>query len=94
MQTTFVSEFLATGGAVTIRIYDPVTELEVSTSNDTCDENGSTGLYKWDLSKITTTPSSYKEYAYKMTDGSEERAGIAKYDNFFDQYIVTETAEV
>ena len=75
---------------VTIALYDPLvaTATPISLTTDVCLEVGTTGLYMWDMSKLTTTPQPYKEYGYVMTDGATKVGGILAYDNFFSQYLV------
>ncbi len=90
MPLTHTSEFLATGGVVTIKLYDLITHVEVSTDSNACTEIGVTGEYKWDKSNLTTIPVEYQEYAYTFTDGSESRSGVASYDDFLIQYITFE----
>ena len=82
--------FFPTGQAdVVLTLYDPLTSNAVPTDSDACVEYGSTGLYVWDLSKVTTLPASYKEYGYVMTDGATSSGGTVVYDPLFiEQYIV------
>jgi|SRR3990172_540636 len=73
--------YFTTGGTVTISLYDPINGDVVSLSSNACPEIGTTGLYVWDTTKLTTQPSGYQEYAYKMTNGTAFSGGIL---NMFD----------
>ena len=83
--------FFPTGQAdVVVTLYDPLvaSATPVSLTSNVCVEVGGTGLYLWDMTKITTTPQPYKEYGYVMTDGATKVGGIIAYDSFFSQYLV------
>ena len=82
--------YFPTGSSVTITLYDPLVAAPtaISVTSDACVEVGTTGLYMWDMSKLTTLPQPYKEYGYVMTDNSTKVGGIVAYDDFFSQYLV------
>ena len=91
------AEFFTSGqGDVVITLYDQ--ELAgasvVSLTSSVCVEVGSTGLYMWDMTKITTLPTPRKEYGYIMTDGATSEGGIITYDEFLIQYIIHENMEI
>ena len=91
------AEVFPTGqGDVVITLYDQEASGSdaVSLTSSACDEIGATGVYIWDLSKITTLPTPRKEYAYVMTDGATSLGGIITYDDFLIQYIIHENMEI
>ena len=67
--------YFTTGGSVTIVIYDLVDDSIVATSSDVCREIASTGVYVWGLDALTVQPNGYKQYGWRMTDGSTFDAG-------------------
>jgi hypothetical protein len=59
-----------TSGTVTIKIIDLSDDSLVSLTSNSCVESTNIpGLYKFDVSANMTLPSTYKNYAYEMTDG-------------------------
>jgi len=68
--------YFTTGGTVTIGLYDPITGASVSLISNACLEIDVTGLYIWDSTNLTTQPSGYQEYVWKMTNGSTYNGGI------------------
>jgi hypothetical protein len=85
------AEFFPTGQVdVVITLYDPEVAgaIAIPLDSDVCVEVGSTGLYMWDMSKITTLPTPRKEYGYLMTDGSTSQGGVIMYDDFLVQYLI------
>jgi len=94
---TNIAEYFTTGGTVTIALYNPITGNSIALNNNSCLEIGSTGLFVWDTSEITTQPTSYQEYAWKMTDGTAAEGGVkvlnpinVDEDNFLIQYLIHE----
>ena len=67
--------YFATGSSVSIVIYDPVDSSIVATDTGACVEIGATGVFAWSLDNLTTQPAGYKQYAWRMTDGSAFEAG-------------------
>jgi len=63
--------YFATGSTVTITIYDVTTGGTVATDSAACGELGSSGIFVWDIENLTVMPITYKEYAFKMTDGAD-----------------------
>lgn len=85
------AEFFPTGqGDVVIVLYEPSDGSTITLDSSVCTELGSTGVYIWDIANITTLPTPYKEYAYKMTDGATSESGMIYYDDFLIQYIIHE----
>lgn len=68
--------YFSTSGTVTISLYDPITGTAISLSSNACSEINATGLYIWGSTKLTTQPSGYQEYAWKMTNGTTYAGGI------------------
>jgi hypothetical protein len=62
---------------VTIVLYHPVSGDVISLVNNTCPEIAS-GLYIWNSSKLTSQPTGYQEYAWRMTDGFTFAGGIIR----------------
>ncbi len=87
------AEFFPTGQVdVVITLYDPdvAGAVPIALDSNVCVEVGTTGLYMWDMSKITTIPQPRKEYGYLMTDGSTSSGGVIIYDDFLTQYLIHE----
>jgi len=59
-----------TGATVTIALYDLSTEASVTLTSSSCNEVGSTGVFAWSTSNITTQPTTLKEYLWIMTDST------------------------
>lgn len=83
--------YFATGSTVTIALYDPVTGATISLDDNTCKEIGSTGMFVWDVANLTTQPTGYQEYVYRMSDGTNYEGGII---NMFDQTAANQIAEL
>jgi hypothetical protein len=65
---TAKGEFPTGDTGVTIDLYNTATGASVTLDDDACTEIGSTGIYVWKYSNITTTPTAAIEYAYTMTN--------------------------
>ena len=90
-----VAEYFPTGQLdVVITVYNPITGAVVALDNNQCVEIPGTGVYLWDITKITTQSIPYKEFPYKMTDGSNTSSGMVPYDNFLIQYIIHEEMDL
>ena len=59
-----------TGKTVTIEVYDAATGNAVAVDTNACTEIGTTGMFTWAISNLTTEPTSFVQYAYVMTDNS------------------------
>lgn len=68
-QPTILGKF-DTGSTVTIDLYDLSDESSVTLTSDSCNEVGSTGVFIWSTSNITTQPTTLKEYLWIMSDGT------------------------
>ncbi len=89
------ADFFPTGqNDVTIILYDTADNSVESLDNSSCVEIGATGIYIWEISKITSIPTVYKEFAYKMTDGATSEGGIITFDDFLTQYIMHENMDI
>jgi len=75
------AEAFPTSSTVTIELFDPITGDAISLDDNACPEISVTGLYIWDTTKLTTQPSGYQEYVWKMTDSITVKGGII---NMFD----------
>ena len=90
--------YFPTGSTVTIELYDPPTGQTIALDDNTCEEIGITGVFVWDTSKLTTQPTGYQEYAWRMTDGTNFVAdsivilqdALVNYDSL-SEYIVNKT---
>jgi hypothetical protein len=75
--------YFATGSTVSIVIYDPDNDgAVVATDDATCVEIAGTGVFTWSLDNLTNYPRLYKQYAWRMTDGSEFESGDVVSDPF------------
>jgi hypothetical protein len=68
--------YFATGGTVTISLYDPITGTAISLGSSACPEIGTTGVYIWNSTKLSAQPTGYQEYAYKMSNGTTFSGGV------------------
>ena len=71
-----VTGYFPAGGTVTISLYDPISGAPVSLTSNSCNQIGSTGIYIWGTNKLTTQPSGYQEYPWKLTNGTTTLAGV------------------
>jgi len=84
-ETVLLVGELPTGGTVTITIYDLSDGSSVALTSNTCSEIGVTGLYRWDSSNITTQPTTFKQYLYVMSDGTNRFVGKFVLGGFADE---------
>jgi hypothetical protein len=70
-----VGEF-STGNTVTITVYDLSDSSLVTLDTASCTEIGSTGIFKWPFSNITTAPIILTEYLYIMTDSFNTQSEV------------------
>ena len=68
VETTYLTGRLPTGNVALIEIYDLSDASAVPLDSATCTEIGTTGLYVWPSSDMTTTPTGHKQYVYTMID--------------------------
>jgi len=59
-----------TGATVTITLYDLSDESSETLTSNACNEVGSTGIFYWNTTNITTQPTTKTEYVWVMTDGT------------------------
>ncbi len=64
-----------TGATVTITLYNLSDESSETLTSNVCNELGSTGVFYWSTSNITTQPSGFIEYCWVMTDGTTSQYG-------------------
>ena len=64
-----------TGSTVTLTLYKLSDSSSVTLTAGTMAEIGSTGVFKWNSSDITTQPTSYTEYLWIATDGTLNQYG-------------------
>jgi len=76
------------GNTVTITIYDVSDNSNPATSSLACAEIGTTGIFKWPFSNITTAPTSYIKYLYIMTNGSLKQTGVEEFGGWTEDIIV------
>lgn len=69
-------EVFPTGSSVTITVYNLTTGATETLTSNVVNELGTTGLFIWNTSKITTQPALYTEYGYIMTDGTTPKGGV------------------
>jgi len=73
-----------TGDTVTITLYDLSDESSETLDSNSCNELGSTGVFYWSTSNITTTPTTLKEYCWVMTNGTTSQYGKIVLGGFTD----------
>lgn len=93
-ESTVIVGKLPTGGSVTIVVYDLSDGSSVSLDNGACSEIGSTGLYRWASTQITTPATVKTEYVYIMTDATSGEKDYGKfvvggYVNNIDELLST-----
>lgn len=66
----------STGSTVTISLYDISDDSSIELSSSSCSEIGTTGVFKFALSNITTKPTTYKQYLYVMTDSLSSKIDV------------------
>ena len=71
---TIVGKF-DTGDTVTIALYDLSDDSTVTLTSSSCAEIGTTGIFKWNSSSITTQPTSFVEYLWVMDNGVTKQYG-------------------
>lgn len=64
-----------TGDTVTITLYDLSDESSETLTSNACNELGSTGVFYWSTSNITTQPTAFTEYCWVMTNGTTSQYG-------------------
>lgn len=80
-ESPFLAESFTTGGTVTISIRDLSDDSAVALDSNSCPEITTSGIYKFDLSQITTYPTSAVEYVFVMDNGATTQVGkISLYD--------------
>ena len=94
-----IASYFPTGSTVSIELFAAPSWTSVALDTSTCTEIGSTGVFFWDIANVTTLPTAYTEYAYKMTDGTLYNAGIKEInttaissninkDNFLVEFLI------
>ena len=73
-----------TGSTVTITLYKLSDSSSVTLSSNSMSEVGSTGVFKWNSSDITTQPTAYTEYLWVATDGTLSQYGKVALGGFPD----------
>ncbi len=69
-ESTYLLGNFNTGETVTITLYNLATGSSITLTSNSCSEIGTTGLFRWSTSNITTQPTSRTEYTYIMTDSA------------------------
>lgn len=70
-----LAEQFTTGDTVTISMADLSDGATVTLTSASCTEIGSSGIFRWPVSNITTYPTSFTEYSYIMTNSSTTKVG-------------------
>ena len=70
LATTQAAGIFETGKTVTIQVYNADTGASETLLTSTCDEIGSTGVFRWEFSNLQTMPAGFTQYLYIMTDNS------------------------
>lgn len=74
-ETTYLLSKFNSGDTVTISLYNLSDSSEVTIDSNSCSEIGTSGVFKWSTSNITTAPTTYTEYLWIMTNTSENKYG-------------------
>jgi hypothetical protein len=77
LPTAYVDGSLSGSGSATIEIYDGDGN-SISLDSNSCTELGSTGVFVFQLSNFTTTPTSYSVYTYIISRGANDFFGTIK----------------
>jgi hypothetical protein len=64
-----------TGSTVTLTLYKLSDSSSVTLASGSMAEIGTTGVFKWNTSNITTQPTAYTEYLWIATDGTLSQYG-------------------
>lgn len=83
------SERFQTGSTVTIKVLNKTTHLEATLTSNVCTEIGTTGIFTWSWNNLQTKPTTFGDYAYIMTDGTNENGDDVVFDNTLDQILAT-----
>lgn len=86
-ETTDLLQIFETGDTVTISLYDLSDDSAVTLTSNTCSEIGSTGVFKWNTSNITTYPIEKTEYLWVMNNGVENKFGKLIIGGYIDDLI-------
>ena len=78
-ETVYLAGWLPTGGTVTIILYDLSDGSTVTLDSASCTEIGSSGMYRWPSSNVTTQPTTNKSYGYIMTDATSGEKFLGKF---------------
>jgi len=79
------------GDTVTMALYDRSDGSTVALSSASCAEIGSTGLFRFASSQITTAPTAFTRYTWQMTAGSGATdQGEVEWGGWADELIVLE----
>jgi len=84
-ETVWLVGELPSGGTITITIYDLSDGSTVLLTSNICSEIGITGLYRWNSSNIITQPTTFKQYLYIMSDGTNRFVGKFVLGGFTDE---------
>lgn len=91
-ENTYILGKFNTGDTVTIALYDLSDDSAEALDNNSCSEIGSTGVFKWNVSNITTTPTVYTEFLWIMNNGTYDTYGkivMGGYVDDIDQPVST-----
>lgn len=78
-----------TGSTVTLTLYKLSDSSSVTLTSGSMTEIGSTGVFKWNSSDITTQPTSYTEYLWIATDGTLNQYGKVVLGGYPDTIATT-----
>lgn len=85
-ETPVLCEELGVSETVTITVYDMADNSLVALDDNSCTEVGA-GYYVWDMSNITTYPTTDKQYLCVMSDGVDEKASMVFLGGYADEGI-------
>lgn len=89
-ETIYLVEEFTTGDTVTIALYKISDSSTIALISADCIEVGSTGIFKWDTSKLAVQPTVMTEYLWIMSNGSITRSGQIVMGGYPDDISYTE----
>ena len=92
-ENTWIIGSFTSGSTITIKLYDLSDDSVVTLSSTSCAEIGTTGIFKWNSSNISSRPSIKTEYLWEMTDGAAVQYGKFVLGGYPD-VIISDTGDL
>lgn len=68
IQNAYAQALFADGDTVTIAVYKTGSSTPETLTSNVCSQIGTTGIYTWSYSNLTTPPSAFEQYTWIMTN--------------------------